>query len=61
MKKNLLLAILAVLLNGCALYHGGSNSGDSAGNEGNIERGTTGVSSGADPGPGITGSGFAPP
>lgn len=56
MRKFLLFLALATLLSGCVTYRGGSLSGDFAGNEPTSGRGTSGVSSGADPGPEITGS-----
>jgi len=64
MKKIILLVALTGMLNGCAWFRHGE-----AGGEGSVghpspdstARGTTGVSSGADAGAGITGSDLAPP
>ena len=55
MKKVLLTIALASLLAGCVLVGGTGDTGDLGGNP-NLDRGTTGVSSGAESGPGITGS-----
>lgn len=63
MKKLMMLIILSSLLGGCAWFQG-SGSADSGGVGGpDIAhgRGTTGVSSGAESGAGITGSDLAPP
>ncbi len=59
MKSVLLLIALAMLAGGCASY----KSQGAAGTDPNTQifRGTTAVSSGADPGWEITGSDFAPP
>jgi hypothetical protein len=68
MKKIITLIGLTVFLGGCSWFghgdQGGSGSGESsvAGVDYGPGRGTTGVSSGADAGPGgITGSDAAPP
>jgi hypothetical protein len=63
MKKIIMLAGLVSFLSGCSwFYHGDNDSGGSsiAGVDYSPGRGTTGVSSGADAGPGITGSDAAP-
>jgi len=68
MKNTIALIGVIALLSGCSwLHHGDSNSSDNRG-AGSISgvdygpgRGTTGVSSGADAGKGITGSDAAPP
>lgn len=66
MKKLISMIGLLAFLNGCSWLHHGGNRSDNAG--GGIPgsdygpgRGTTGVSSGAVGGPGITGSDAAPP
>ena len=67
MKKIVTMLGLTVLLNGCSwIGHGdSSNINYGGGTVGGVDyspgRGTTGVSSGADAGPGITGSDAAPP
>lgn len=64
MKKIMLLLALAGILNGCAWFRHGDESGASGttnGSDSRPVRGTTGVSSGADAGTGITGSDLAPP
>jgi len=66
MKKSLAMICLLALLTSCSwFHHGDSNSaeqsGGAFGNEYSPGRGTTGVSSGADIGAGITGSDAAPP
>ena len=67
MKTFISLAGLTIFLSGCSWFgHGDSNStsNSSAGVSGvdyGTGRGTTGVSSGADAGQGITGSDAAPP
>jgi hypothetical protein len=67
MKKIVTLIGLLTFLGGCSwLQHGeGSGSGYVGGSISGVDyspgRGTTGVSSGADAGPGITGSDAAPP
>jgi len=67
MKKLFFLFGLGVLLNGCSWIHGGDKTEDSKGNgwiggpDAGPSRGTTGVSSGAAGGGGITGSDAAPP
>ncbi len=58
MKSILLLIGLAILAGGCASYNSQGTGGIA--NEPDVFRGTTAVSSGADPGSEITGSGFAP-
>lgn len=64
MKKLMLLLATMTLLSGCAWFHRGDQGGDSAsgysGPDAGPARGTTGVSSGADAGAGITGSDLAP-
>ena len=59
MKKIILLAALATLLTGCMSYTRGGAGGTAEPTE-PMGRGTTGVSSGADPAPGISGSEFVP-
>lgn len=67
MKKVITLIGAAALLGGCSwLGHGDNNSsgytgGGISGVDYGTGRGTTGISSGADAGPGITGSDAAPP
>ena len=67
MKKIVTMLGLLVFLSGCSWFgHGeGGNISYGAGTGGGVDyspgRGTTGVSSGADAGPGITGSDAAPP
>jgi hypothetical protein len=67
MKTFITLAGLAILLNGCSWFgHGDSNrSGTASAGVSGVDygtgRGTTGISSGADAGRGITGSDAAPP
>jgi hypothetical protein len=66
MKKIIAISGLLALLTGCSWFHHTNsewgNSADSAsGNDYGPGRGTTGVSSGADAGLGITGSDAAPP
>lgn len=66
MKKIFLLFGLSVLLNGCSWIHHGDAAESSKGNgwiggPDAAGRGTTGVSSGAEGGGGITGSDAAPP
>lgn len=66
MKKIIVIIGLMGLLSGCSwLHHENSNWGYStdptSGNDYGTSRGTTGVSSGADAGLGITGSDSAPP
>ena len=61
MRKVLLLATLAVLVSGCISYRGGTlSAGDFGGNDREFGRFTSGVSSGADPAPSITGSESVP-
>ncbi len=60
MKKLLSLLSLAVLLSGCVSYRGGTFGPDLPSNNMDFGRGTTGVGSGDDPGPGITGSDAVP-
>jgi hypothetical protein len=67
MRTIVCLILLATLLSGCSWIHHKDNT-DSSGSVGWIGgpdagpgRGTTGVSSGADSGRGITGSDAAPP
>jgi hypothetical protein len=59
MKRLFILAAMAILLSGCVSYRGGSIGPDSPANP-YVGRGTSGVSSGADPSPEVTGSEFAP-
>ncbi len=67
MKKIFFLVGLAVFLNGCSWIHHGDTTEDSkgagwiGGPDAGVGRGTTGVSSGAVGGSGITGSDAAPP
>ncbi|HTL18016.1 MAG TPA: hypothetical protein VL793_12325 [Patescibacteria group bacterium] len=67
MKKIVCLVSLAALLNGCSWFHHGdqpessSGTGWIGGPDAGPGRGTTGVSSGASGGQGITGSDAAPP
>jgi hypothetical protein len=66
MKKIIQLVGLLSLLAGCSWFgHGDKSSGNGAGEISGPDygpgRGTTGVSSGADAGQGITGSDAAPP
>ena len=66
MKKIVTLIGLLTLLNGCAwLGHGNSQDAGAGSGVSGVDygpgRGTTGVSSGADAGQGITGSDAAPP
>jgi len=65
MKKVVMMIVLAGLLCGCAwLGHrdrGAAHEDESPGSDLGPRRGTTGVSSGADLGAGITGSDAAPP
>jgi len=67
MKTIIILTALVTLLSGCSwLHHGeGSSSAPAAGSISGVDygtgRGTTGVSSGADAGLGVTGSDSAPP
>jgi hypothetical protein len=67
MKKIFFLFGLGVLLNGCSWIHHGDTTEDSKGTgwiggpDAGTGRGTTGVSSGATGGSGITGSDAAPP
>lgn len=66
MKKNIAMLGLLVFLSGCSWFgHGEGNINYGGGTVGGVDyspgRGTTGVSSGADTGPGITGSDAAPP
>jgi len=67
MKRMITLSALVTLLSGCSWLQHGNNtdSGYAGGSISGVDyspgRGTTGVSSGADAGPGITGSDAAPP
>ncbi len=67
MKKIFFLFGLGVLLSSCSWIHGGDKTEDSkdagwiGGPDAGPGRGTTGVSSGATGGNGITGSDAAPP
>ena len=66
MKRIITLFGLLALLTGCSWFHhgdssSGSGSGGIPGSDYGPGRGTTGVSSGADAGSGITGSDAAPP
>lgn len=67
MKKIVCLIGLAVCLSGCSWFHHGENTDSSSGaawmggSDAGPGRGTTGVSSGAAGGSGITGSDAAPP
>jgi hypothetical protein len=60
MKAVLIIVMLAFFVTGCVSYRGGSANEDFAWSDSNSGRGTTGVSSGADPAPAITGSDLAP-
>jgi hypothetical protein len=62
MKKLIAWFALTILLSGCAwLKHGDEGSPGVSTPDSPPVRGTTGVSSGADAGAGITGSDLAPP
>ena len=68
MKKIVCLIGVAVCLGGCSWFHHGDNTDSSSsgagwlgGPDASPGRGTTGVSSGATGGSGITGSDAAPP
>lgn len=66
MKRIISMVGLLALLSGCTWFHHGDGSlsysgGSTSGTEYGPGRGTTGVSSGADSGLGITGSDAAPP
>ncbi|MGH7868100.1 MAG: hypothetical protein ACREP9_10905 [Candidatus Dormibacteraceae bacterium] len=61
MKKVIMLAVLAGLLGGCSWFQRGDRAANIGGPEVGPGRGTTGVSSGAEGGSGITGSDLAPP
>ncbi len=63
MKKLIMLMALSGLLGGCAWFQGSDKPSDTGGVGGHDVggRGTTGVSSGAEGGTGITGSDLAPP
>ena len=64
MKRLVLLFALAGALTGCSWFQHGEDGGSSgngmSGADSGQVRGTTGVSSGADEGSGITGSDLAP-
>ena len=65
MKQLIILIALSALLGGCAWFQrdksGSADSGAIGGPDIGPGRGTTGVSSGAEGGSGITGSDLAPP
>ena len=62
MKRLILLFALAWVLSGCAWFGHGETSGAGVSTPDTPPvRGTTGVSSGADAGAGVTGSDLAPP
>jgi hypothetical protein len=65
MKKVVIMIVLAGLLSGCAWVghrdRGAAHEGEIPASDLGPRRGTTGVSSGADTGAGITGSDAAPP
>lgn len=63
MRRLMILIVLTGLLGGCAWFQGSdtANSGSVGGPDVAHGRGTTGVSSGAEGGAGITGSDLAPP
>jgi hypothetical protein len=62
MKKVLVVLTMSGLVAGCAALRGGDQGEENSGGSG-IERGTTGVSTGADAGMGngVTGSDSVPP
>jgi hypothetical protein len=65
MKRFIMMIGLLALLSGCSWFHHGDNASSAgeglSGGDSGPGRGTTGVSSGATGGSGITGSDAAPP